>query len=133
MTSNFRPRFTSFDTHPSFLTFFVCFFVLFHASCSHSHPVKNTLHEFHISYSHTEWYTSFFHEAKQFLLWPTLRLSKSHETQLMACSFPINPLIPNNSPLTLSLILIVTYCEPQNEGQQQPRTRGKLNLFLEFN
>ena len=51
----FRARFT-FNTHASLLTFFVCFCLLFHSCCSHARVFgKTLLHEFHISYSHTEW------------------------------------------------------------------------------
>ena len=53
----FRASFTSFLTHSSHLTFF-CFFVLFHSCCYHSRVFgKTLLHELHIFYSHTEWYT----------------------------------------------------------------------------
>ena len=47
----FRASLTSFHTHPSHLTLFFCFFVLFHSCCSHA-PVfwKTLVHEFHISY-----------------------------------------------------------------------------------
>ena len=52
----FLARFTSFQTHASLLTSF-CFFVLFHSCCSHAGVFPKTLvHEFPISYSHTEWY-----------------------------------------------------------------------------
>ena len=51
----FGAPFTSFHTHDSLLTFFVCFFVLFHSCCSHARVFwKTLLHKFHISYSHTE-------------------------------------------------------------------------------
>ena len=37
-----------------------CFIVLFHSCCSHSRVFgKTLLYEFHISYSHTEWYLLF--------------------------------------------------------------------------
>ena len=53
----FRARFTSFHTHLSLLTFFLSFFVLFHSCCSHARVFGKTLvHEFLISYNHTEWY-----------------------------------------------------------------------------
>ena len=43
------------------LTIFVCFFVLFRSCCSHARVFGKTLvHEFPISYSHTEWYLPFF-------------------------------------------------------------------------
>ena len=55
-----RARFTSFHTHNSLLTFFVCFFILFHSCCSHARLFgKKNLHEFPISYSQTEWYLPF--------------------------------------------------------------------------
>ena len=51
----FRARFT-FHTQASLLTFF-CVFVLFRSCCSHARVFEKTLvHEFLISYSHTEWY-----------------------------------------------------------------------------
>ena len=47
------------------LAFFVCFFILFHSCCSHAQVFGKTLvHEFSISYSHSEWY----------LLFPTVQL-----------------------------------------------------------
>ena len=56
----FRARFTSFYTHASLLTAFVCFVVLFHSCCSHARVfVEILVHEFYISYSHTEWYLFF--------------------------------------------------------------------------
>ena len=52
-------RFTFFHTHSCRLTFF-CFFVLFHSCSSHAGVFGKTLvHEFHISYCHTEWYLLF--------------------------------------------------------------------------
>ena len=46
--------------HSSFLTFFLSFFVLFYFFCSHALVFgKTLLHEFHISYSCTEWYLFF--------------------------------------------------------------------------
>ena len=46
----FCARFTSFYTHASLLTFFVCIFVLFHSCCSHARVFgKTLLHEFPIS------------------------------------------------------------------------------------
>ena len=53
----FRARSTSFHTHPLLiLTLLFCFFVLIHFYCSHARVFEETLvHEFHISYSHTEW------------------------------------------------------------------------------
>ena len=56
----FCARFTSFHTHTSLLTFFVCFCILFHSCCSHAHVFMKTLvHEFPISYSHIECYLFF--------------------------------------------------------------------------
>ena len=53
----FRARFASFHTHASLLTFFVCFFILFRSCCSHARVFGKThVHEFPMSYSHTEWY-----------------------------------------------------------------------------
>ena len=47
-------------THAPLFTSFVCFFILFHSCCSHAQVFRKTLvHEFHISYSHTEWYLLF--------------------------------------------------------------------------
>ena len=41
----------------SLLFFILCFQVLFHSYSSHAQLLRKTLvHEFHISYSHTEWY-----------------------------------------------------------------------------
>ena len=51
----FHIRFTSFHIHASLLTFF-CFMVLFHSCCSHVRMFgKILVHEYHISYGHTEW------------------------------------------------------------------------------
>ena len=56
-TSFFRARFASFHTHASLLVFFICFFVLFHSCCSHARVFgKILVHEFPVSYSHTEYY-----------------------------------------------------------------------------
>ena len=56
----FRSHFASFHTHASLLTFFVCFFILFHSCCSHARVFGKTLaHKFPLSYSHTEWYLLF--------------------------------------------------------------------------
>ena len=56
----FRARFTSFHNHASLLTFF-CYFVLFHSCGSNARVFGKTLvHEFLISYNHTEWYLFFF-------------------------------------------------------------------------
>ena len=44
----------------SLLTIFICFFVLFRSCCSHARVFEKTLvHEFPMSYSHTEWYLPF--------------------------------------------------------------------------
>ena len=54
----FRTCFTSFHTHASLLTFFVCF--LFHSWCSLARVSgKMLVHEFPISYILTEWYLHF--------------------------------------------------------------------------
>ena len=56
----FCARFASFHTHASLLTFFVCFFILFHSCCSQARVFgKTLLDEFHIQYIHTEWYLFF--------------------------------------------------------------------------
>ena len=56
----FRARFASFHAHAFLLAFFVYFFVLFRSCCSHAWVFWKTLvHEFPISYSHTEWYLPF--------------------------------------------------------------------------
>ena len=56
----FRTRFDYFHTRASLLTFFFCFFVLFH-SCRFHAPVfgRTLMHEFHISDSHYESYLPF--------------------------------------------------------------------------
>ena len=49
--------YTSFHIHASILTFVIGFVILYHACCSHPRVFGKTLvHEFSISYSHTEWY-----------------------------------------------------------------------------
>ena len=59
----FRARFTSFNAHASLLIFF-SFFVIIHSCCSYAQAFWKTLvHEFPISYSHTEFYTAFFDSA----------------------------------------------------------------------
>ena len=51
-------RFASFPTHASLLTFFDCFFILFHSCSTHAQVfVKILVHEFPISCRHTEWYS----------------------------------------------------------------------------
>ena len=56
----FYARFTSFHTHASLPTFKICFFILFHSCCSHAWVfAKPLVHEFPISYSHTELYFIF--------------------------------------------------------------------------
>ena len=53
-----RARFISFHTHASLFTLFV--YSLFHSCCFHARVFRKTLlYEFHISYSHTEWYLFF--------------------------------------------------------------------------
>ena len=57
----FRACLVSFYTHTSLLTFFVCFCISFRSCCSHALVFGKTLvHEFPISYSHTEWSTCHF-------------------------------------------------------------------------
>ena len=52
----FHVRCTSFHNHSPLLTFFCCFIVLFQSCCSQAQVFGKTLvHEFPISYSHTEW------------------------------------------------------------------------------
>ena len=52
----FVPDLLFFRTHASLLTLFACFFILFHPCCSHPRVFEKTLvHEFPMSYSHTEW------------------------------------------------------------------------------
>ena len=65
----FHAHFTSFHTRHSFLlTSSVCLFILFHSCCSHTRLFGKTLvHEFPISYSHTEWYF-FFDLWKQWII-----------------------------------------------------------------
>ena len=59
----FRVRFASFRAHSSLLAFFLCFFIFFHSCCSRARVFGKTLvHEFPISYSHTEWYLFFFRQ-----------------------------------------------------------------------
>ena len=46
------------------------FFILFHCCCSHAQVfVKTLVHEFHISYSHTEWYLLFSDSATESVQW----------------------------------------------------------------
>ena len=74
-TSFIRASFASFHTHASLLTIFVCFFVLFRSCCSHARVFGKTLvHEFPMSYSHTEWYLPF--SRGEIVYRPKLRLSK---------------------------------------------------------
>ena len=57
--SGFCARFTE-DTRTSLLTAFVCFFILFYSCCSHVRLFgKTPVHEFHSSYSHTDWHFFF--------------------------------------------------------------------------
>ena len=82
-TSFFRVRFASFQTHVSLLTFFICFFVLFRSCCSHARVFGKTLvHEFPMSYCHTEWYLHFF-AIRNSLCGQTLRLSKLNKAKLV--------------------------------------------------
>ena len=56
----FRARFTSFHTRSYLLTFYFCFFVLFHSCCSRARVFGKTLvSEFHVSNNHTELYFHF--------------------------------------------------------------------------
>ena len=60
-TSFVRACFASFHSHSSLLTIFVCLIVLFRSCCSRAWVFGKTLvHEFPMSYSHTEWYLLFF-------------------------------------------------------------------------
>ena len=75
----FRARFAFFHTHASHLTSFVCLFILFHSCCSHAQVIGKTLvHEFPISYSHTEWYLHFFALWRQWIIGNWARLNKSY-------------------------------------------------------
>ena len=56
----FSASFTSCHTHAFLLTLCFCYIILFHSCCSHARVFGKTfVHEFHISYSHTEWYLFF--------------------------------------------------------------------------
>ena len=56
----FVPAVLFFHTHASLLSVFVCLIVLFHSCWSHTWVFGKTLvHEFPVSYSHTEWYSLF--------------------------------------------------------------------------
>ena len=56
-----------------FSTFFVSFFILLHFCFSQARVFgKMLLHEFHISYSHTEWFLRF--SRCQIVRWPKLHL-----------------------------------------------------------
>ena len=61
----FRPPGLLFSFMPvCLLTFFVCFFILFHSCCSHARVFgKARLHEFHISHSYIEWCLLFFRQC----------------------------------------------------------------------
>ena len=50
----FRARINSFHTHASLLTVFVCLYNVFIPAASMRVFRKTLVHEFHISYSHTE-------------------------------------------------------------------------------
>ena len=64
----------------SLLAFFVCYFILFHSCCSHTLVCGKTLvHEFPISYSHTEWYL-LFSRGEIVLALAELRISKFNHT-----------------------------------------------------
>ena len=50
----------SITNYSMLITFFVCFFILFHSCCSNARVFGNTfVHEFPISYSLIEWYLLF--------------------------------------------------------------------------
>ena len=69
--------------YASLLTIFVCLCVLFRSCCSHAVVFGKTLvHEFPMSYSHTEWYLLFSRGEIVCELGPKLRLSKSNQTKL---------------------------------------------------
>ena len=75
----FRARFAFFQSHTSLLTSFICFCILFHSWCSHARVFGKTLvHEFPMSYSHTEWYLPFSRGEIVYRL--RLRLSQSNLT-----------------------------------------------------
>ena len=75
----FRARLAFFHIQASLLTSFVCFFILFHSCCSHTHMFGKTLvHEFPISYSHTEWYLPFFALWRQWIIGNGALLNKSY-------------------------------------------------------
>ena len=60
-----RFHFTSVHNHSYFLTFFLCFFDLFHSCCSHARVLgKSLVHEFNISYNYAQWYLFFLTSAQ---------------------------------------------------------------------
>ena len=69
----------------SFLIFFVCCFILLHTCCYHVRVfMKTLLHEFPISYSHTECYL-LFSRGEIVLAWLMLHLSKfNHTTAILS-------------------------------------------------
>ena len=72
----FRTSFTSFHTHASLLTVFVCFDILFHSCYSFSRVfVKTLVHEFYISNGHREWYLLF---RETWSVWSKSHLSKTN-------------------------------------------------------
>ena len=85
---NYRPsgllffcaRFSSFHTLASLLTFFVCFFVLFHSCCSHARGgMENTRAWVPISYNHTERYLGFFARRNS----PSVGRSKAYQNVII--------------------------------------------------
>ena len=84
----FRAGFASFHTHVTLLTFFVCFFILFHSCCSHARVFGKTLvHEFPISYSPTEWYLLFFALWRQWIILNGALLNKSCYYFFRRCNY----------------------------------------------
>ena len=68
-----------FPTDSSLLTFFVCFFILFHSCCSHARVFGKTLvHELPISYSHAFWKMHSFFRETTWSKWSKCRLSKTN-------------------------------------------------------
>ena len=94
----FRDRFTSFHTHASLPAFFFCFYILFHTCCSHVRVFGKTLvHEFLISYGHTEWYLRFTRGENNSPCFGTkLCLSKSQASPIKVPSFAYQSLIKLN-------------------------------------
>ena len=86
-----RARCTFFHTHASLLCahVFVCLIVLFRSCCSHAQVFGKTLvHEFLISYSHTEWY----------FIFPTVQL-QVHNENSVRCGRNTDALVNLNTKL----------------------------------